>query len=134
MRFNGLGREPLMNPDDSASYGPGGWLAKGFFSGERRTEGNTLWVPMDSRCTASPTGENDYAFYRSGGWSWVAPYIAGLYALACQVKPDVTPQEFWKAALDTGDTVKVKKDGQTRSLEKIVNPARLIARLQSQTQ
>ena len=25
------------------------------------------------------------------------PYVAGLYALACQVKPDITPDEFRKA-------------------------------------
>lgn len=131
MRFNGLGREPLANPDDPASYGPGGWLEKAFFGGDRWTKGNTLWVPMDSRCTASPTGNDDYVFYRSGGWSWAAPYIAGLYALACQVKPSVTPQEFWKAALETGDTVQVTKNGVKYPLGKIVNPAKLIARLQS---
>ena len=131
MRFNGLGREPLSDPDAPASYGPGGWLADDFFGGDRWMQGRTLWIPMDSRCTASPTGKNDYVFYRNGGWSWVAPYIAGLYALACQVKPDVTPDEFWRAALDTGDTVQVKHEGKTYPLEKVVNPARLIARLRS---
>ena len=44
---------------------------------------------MDSRCTASPTGINDYVYYREGGMSWTVPYLAGLYALACQVNPDI---------------------------------------------
>ena len=57
------------------------------FCGRRRA-GGWLLVPMDSRTTASPTGPQDYVFYRSGGTSWTAPYLAGLYALACQVKPD----------------------------------------------
>jgi hypothetical protein len=97
LRFHGLGREPLNDPEDPASYhlitawGPG--IAE-----------PTLVIPMDSRTTASPTGASDYVFYRQGGWSWVAPYLAGLYALACQVKPDVTPELFWEKALETGAT------------------------------
>jgi hypothetical protein len=62
---------------------------------------------MDSRGTASPTGYDDYVFYRQGGWSWSIPYIAGLYALACQVKPDITPEVFWSKALETGDAVEI---------------------------
>jgi hypothetical protein len=130
MDYMGLGREPLTDPDAPESYGPALFWAEYFFregAGGRRP---TLYVPMDSRCTASPTGDNDYVFYRSGGLSWTAPYIAGLYALACQVKPNVTPEEFWKAAMDTGDTVQVKHNGKTYPLEKIANPAKLIARLQ----
>ncbi|HEY3314493.1 MAG TPA: hypothetical protein VGL40_04335 [Bacillota bacterium] len=50
-----------------------------------------LLVPMDSRCTAS---------------------IAGLYALACQVDPKVTPRRFWKVALATGETTRVAHDGK----------------------
>lgn len=55
--------------------------------------------------------------------------IAGLYAMACQVKPDVTPESFWKAALATGDTVTLSKDGRTYSFGKIVNPPKLIESL-----
>ena len=29
--------------------------------------GDRLLVPMDSRCTAAPTGDSDYAFHRRGG-------------------------------------------------------------------
>jgi hypothetical protein len=95
LRFHGLEREPMSAPEDPTSYrlvtewGPG--FAK-----------PTLLFPMDSRTTAAPTGGRDYAFYRHAGWSWVTPYIAGLYALACQVKPDITPEVFWKTALETG--------------------------------
>jgi hypothetical protein len=95
LQFHGLGREPLKDPNDSASYYPitdwGPDLTK-----------PTLLVPMDSRTAAASTGDEDYVFYRHGGWSWVTPYIAGLYALACQVKPDITPEVFWKTALETG--------------------------------
>jgi hypothetical protein len=98
LQYHGLGREPLKAPDDPASYslitawGPD--LSK-----------PTLFIPMDSRTTAASTGDQDYVFYRHGGWSWVTPYLAGLYALACQVRPDVTPDLFWRTALETGTPI-----------------------------
>jgi len=95
MRFHGLGREPLSDPEDPASYQPVTAWGPGL-------DEPTLLIPMDARATAAPSGEADYAFYRQGGWSWVAPYLAGLYALGCQVDPDLTPELFWETALETG--------------------------------
>ena len=86
-------------------------------------------VPMDSRCVASPTGPEHYVFYAQGGWSWSVPYLAGLYALACQAKPTVTPEEFWSVGLETGTTVTVERDGKTLQLGKIVDPVALIRAL-----
>lgn len=60
---------------------------------------------MDSRCTASPTGINDYVYYREGGMSWTVPYLAGLYTLACQVNPDIILDVFFFETLNTSDTV-----------------------------
>ena len=135
--FHGLGREPPADPDKPSSYRPGMFWADTFFA-RRDPSANyavdwapngLLLVPMDSRCFASPTGANDYLFYREGGWSWSIPYIAGLYALACQVKPDVTPESFWNAAMATGDSVKIKHAGREYTLERIVNPRKLIEKL-----
>lgn len=69
---------------------------------------------------------NDYVFYREGGWSWSIPFIAGLYALACQVKPSINPDIFWSAALNTGDTIKVQNNGKEYELKKVVNPVKLM--------
>jgi len=93
--FHGLGRDPVGDPEQPSSY-----REPSFGGGFPST---VLRVPMDARCTASPTGLDDYAFYPQGGWSWAIPYIAGLYALACQAQPDITPEAFWTAALETGD-------------------------------
>jgi len=105
--FHGLGRDPLADPENYQSYGPGLWWINAFHAGRYKPTSiqDALLVPMDSRCTASPTGNDDYVFYRQGGWSWSIPYLAGLYALACQVKPDVTPEIFWAAAIKTGDSI-----------------------------
>lgn len=135
----GLGRDPLLDPDKPGSYRYGLFEETNFIrhcgnlSAEQQSMmvKRMLFVPMDSRCTASPTGNNDYVFYRAGGMSWCCPWIAGMYALACQVKPHVTPQEFWKVALSTGDTGQMEKDGKKYPVGMIVNPAKLIQRLQS---
>jgi hypothetical protein len=128
--FHGLGRDPLADPESPGSYGPGSWWANRYYQTGRIVSGmEALLIPMDSRTTAAMTSTVDYAFYAEGGWSWCAPYIAGLYAMACQVKPDVTPEVFWKAALATGDTVTLSSDGRTYNFGKIVNPTRLMEAL-----
>jgi len=128
-RFQGLGRSPLSDPNDFETYVPGQWWAEGFFAGD--VASGTLMVPMESRTTASPGGVQEYAFYRSGGWSWSIPYIAGAYALAAQVRPDITPDLFWMTALGTGTTIDVLHDGRAFSLGPILNPEALIAALRA---
>jgi hypothetical protein len=113
--FLGMGRDPVKNPDDFASYGPGDFWRRQASAGS-----GMIMIPMDSRCTAGPTGEEDYAFYRQGGMSWTVPYVAGLYALASQVRPDITPQAFWSAA---------SKTAEERKFGKIINPAKLLNEL-----
>ena len=97
--FMGLGREPGADPDSRDSYGPGLFWRKRFFGSGKWGSETTLLAPMDSRTTASPTGDGDYVFYRQGGLSWSTPYLAGLYALACQLDPDITPESFFNKAL-----------------------------------
>lgn len=128
--FHGLGREPMADPDTANFCRPGSWWSRKFFSGQPDAPQGVemLLVPMDSRCTASPTEIDDYVFYRQGGWSWSIPYIAGLYALACQVNPEMTPELFWSEALRTGDTIEFENSGKKFSLGKIVNPLKLLKR------
>lgn len=130
LSFNGLGRDWYADPDDFNSYTPGYWWEDRFYSDTQFFESRQmLLVPMDERTTASPIGDEDYVFYGRGGWSWSIPYISGLYVLACQVNPDITPEEFWKTGLATGDTVEIVKDEKTCELGKIVNPVKLIEEL-----
>jgi hypothetical protein len=110
--FLGLGREPTKDPNDFASYGPGDFWK----TSPTAARGNLL-VPMDSRCTASPTGADDFVLYPQGGMSWAVPWVAGLYALACQERPAVTPETFWAAAAKTARTTPVGT---------IIDPAKLL--------
>jgi len=134
LRFSGLGRDCLTDPDNILSYFPGSFWSNTFYkSPDNFKIDSTLMVPMDSRCTASQSGKSSYAFYSMGGLSWSIPYIAGLYALACQVKPSVIPQEFWNKALETGDEIKIEKNNKVYKLGKIVNPVKLIESLKEST-
>ena len=118
----GLGRETLADPDRPAPYA----LAQ-FWAPPWREWEDCVLVPMDSRCTAAPNGVTDYAFYRTGGLSWAVPWVAGLYALACQVRPDITWDRCWSAVESTTDEAKAVLDGSEQVFERIVNPERLLA-------
>lgn len=130
--YRGLYRDPSANPNDIDSYRPGLYWSAKFYADGQSTLGQgdnaqpPLLVPSDSRCAASPSGASEYAFDSEGGLSWAVPYLAGAYALACQACPGVTPEAFWKAALETGKTVTVTKDGKKYSLGKIIDPEGII--------
>jgi hypothetical protein len=131
--FNGLGRNPLADPDKISSYVPGAKWSNNFYSFNYYSKATeALLVPCDSRTTASPTGESDYVFNTIGSENISSSFIGGLYALACQVKEDITPGVFWKTAISTGDIIKIKSPylDNTYTLRRIVNPEKLIKSLQ----
>lgn len=117
--FDGAGRDMLTDPNDFNSFQNGL-----FYTNEYPFE-KTLLVPMDSRCIAAPNGPNDYAFYRDGGMSWAVPYVAGLYALACETKPSITPEEFWNHANQTKKEITFDFLGKD-TLSYLIDPVALI--------
>jgi hypothetical protein len=125
--FGGLGRSPLADPDVFESYNAGLFMDRAFRGNVFSFPEGNIWVPMDSRTTASPTGCDEYVFYRQGGFSWAVPYIAGVYALAAQVEPDITPERFWALAMKTGRTIELEHEGEKRSFGPIIDPVRLIS-------
>lgn len=122
-KFLGAGRNPETDPNKPSSY------TKGFRWDNQNIPqyiiDSKILFPMDSRSVASPTGNNDYVFYRHGWWSWVVPYIAGLYALCCQVKPSINKTDFWKAANQTSKKIMIENEEF-----KIINPVKLIEYLE----
>jgi len=129
--LSALGRSPLADPDVFESYQPGIFLTKFFWAGPSSPSGKSLWVPMDSRTTASPGATDQYVFYGIGGMSWAVPYVAGVYALAVQADPAITPERFWALAVRTGRTIELKRGGMTKRLGPIVDPVRLIGAIQA---
>ena len=127
-RFHGLGRDPMADPDNFASYRPGRWWAKSFYDGTAMKD--TLLAPMDSRTGAGSGSDDESVYYSDGGWSWTIPYIAGVYALAAQVDHSITPERFWRLALKNGRTIEFTHDGKVYPLGPIVDPVALIRALE----
>jgi len=130
-KFHGLGRHPSADPDLFESYEPGLFWAKYFYAGVKKIGSKHLLIPMDSRTTASPHGPDEYVFYRVGGWSWSIPYIAGVYALAAQVEPAITPERFWMLAMKTGRTIELENDSKKILFGQILDPLKLIDALRT---
>jgi hypothetical protein len=86
---------------------------------------------MNSRTTASPMGKDEYVFYRMGGEGWAMPYLAGMYTLAAQVDPTITPERFWELALQTGRTIDIHNSYGSYQLGPVLNPVELIQALKS---
>ena len=128
LKLMGLGCEPYSDADKLSSYTPGSWWKDSFFKAPQKYE-NFLLVPMDQRTLASSAGDKEYMYNGDGGLSWSIPWLAGMYALCCQVKPSITPDEFVDKALATGDTITVEENGKTYQLSKVINPQKLIEAL-----
>lgn len=122
----GAGRNPLEDPNDKASFNKGQFW-KNYDIPSLNLIKNTL-VPMDSRCYASNKGTEDYEYCSVGGISWSIPYIAGLYALACEVDPSITPEKFEQTILSTRTAIETS-DNENLYL---LNPKGLIDALKKE--
>lgn len=120
--FDSIQRELLSNPDIFSSYS-----LKGYLIPEYEDKSGILLTPMDARYAASATGSEDYVMYTKGAWSMAIPYVSGLYALACQVDEDITPDEFWEQAILTGEPI----NGGEHNNQVILNPIKLIENLKA---
>ena len=85
-----------------------------------------ILVPMDSRTYAGRSGSQEYEWARSGGWSWCAPYLAGLYALAVQVRPEITPEVFWQVVQDTAVPISIQYEGKEIQIGRMIQPEALM--------
>ena len=95
LRYGTLARIPGRDPDKPLSYR----------RGKYGHENSVLLIPAGNRTIASHYRPDVYTYTRTGGMSWAAPYMAGLAALAYQVKPEIDPKiivDLWlKAATQT---------------------------------
>ncbi|MGD0172929.1 MAG: S8/S53 family peptidase [Anaerolineales bacterium] len=124
IKMFGLGRPVLADPDSFSSYGLALFWVD--ISPDDTLLQGSLCIPMDSRTTASFTGVDDYVYFSIGGGSWTMPYLAGSYALAVQVKPDFTPEEFLSSAVETGREITYPRGGREILLHPVIDPVALI--------
>ena len=123
MYDHGIGRDLLKDPDDTDSVLPA------YFTTQRISKHtqNRLLFPMDDRTIASPESSTSYTHCVLGGWSFVSPYVAGLYCLAKQTDPNITPQKFWQTMVNSSDKSQANELGGC-----IVQPISMIDCLEKQ--
>jgi hypothetical protein len=124
----GLERSPMASPDLAVSYSRSHFCDL-YGNASSLCQAGRLLVPMNSRTTASPMGKDEYVFYRLGSESWTIPYLAGMYALAAQVDPAITPERFWELALQTGSTVNITGTSGIYTLGPVLDPVGLVEEL-----
>jgi hypothetical protein len=122
-RLAGLGRLPYGDPDNFDSYTLGSFER---FNPEYFSE--RIFFPMDMRTVAGVNGKESYWYMPEGGFSWVVPYVAGLYALCAQVYPDIEPELFWATLEKTAvhRTADLDGDGNAEYEMRIANPTALV--------
>lgn len=127
----GMDRDYNQNPEELSSYKPVSWIEENYYEHPEYFE-DYLMFPIGSRTFAGSSKADSYALSRNGGLSWAVPWCAGLYALCCQIKPEITPQEFIEAAYSTALTQNLEHDGKTYSFGKMINPEGIIEKIKKQ--
>jgi serine protease AprX len=97
LRYGTLARTPGQDPDRPSSYRRGRY----------GHSNSVLLIPVANRTLASHRGPQVYTFDRTGGMSLAAPYMAGLAALAYQVKPEIDPKTIVDLWLKTASQTDV---------------------------
>ena len=128
-RLYGLDRDVSGEADELSAYHPAAWISEQYYAW-MATQEHLLLVPSGGRTYASANGAWKYEWDYTGGMSWGVPWMAGFYALCCQVDPDLTPERFIEAAEQAGKTIEVEANGTTYSIGKVVDPAGTIDLLQ----
>lgn len=119
--FTTIDREMNSDADDVKSYSAGFWKTY-----SQHPE-DTLLVPSGGRTVAGFYDDSHYIYCGSdGGQSWATPYLVGVYALAKQVMPTLTPEHFFSVAHHVGAS------NQKLGNNVIIQPQRIIEYLQNE--
>lgn len=119
--FMTIDRKMKADPDDIKSYEAGFWKAN-----KDKLHENLL-IPAGGRTIAGNFDNDDYIYCGAdSGVSWSTPYLTGVYALAKQIAPNLTPHHFFEIAQQTAIS-----NSQTGN-NKIIQPQGIIQYLQNE--
>ena len=125
--YFGAGAPMGTDPNDPLAYVFANWIGEPW-----RVD---VLVPMDNRTIAAPGSGSAYTYMSNGGVSWIPPYLAGVYALAKQVDPDLTHDAFTALAIETAYDSSIawpkpKNDPYSTQKMGVLNPAGIIEALE----
>ena len=125
MNTCGANRDPQGDVNSPESYEAGAFFKSESENAPKEYKDSLLLFPMDHRTIADYTDNSSYRYEgNDGGMSWSTPWIAGMYVLAKQANPDITPEVFWKYALETSNECRNNDSGVY--IGRIINPQKLI--------
>lgn len=124
----GANRDPKGDVNDPESYEAGAFW-KDYSDRAAWNSQKLLLVPMDHRTVADFTDPTSFRYEgNDGGMSWSTPWLAGMYVLAKQADPDITPEKFWKLALETSDECTNNDNG--KFVGRMLNSKNLIQKVE----
>lgn len=125
MNTCGANRNPQADADKAESYEAGAFWKEDPRQMSDEEKNSYLLIPMDHRTVADYQDGSSYRYEgNDGGMSWSTPWLAGMYVLAKQANPQITPEKFWDAALKTSDECRNNDDNTY--VGRIINPQKLI--------
>ena len=92
-------------------------------------DSNRILVPAGGRTLAGFCGHDNYVYTGTGGLSWSTPYLVGVYAMAKQVYPNLTPDHFFDVVRSTGQR---KEADSENNHDIVIQPQKVIAHLQNE--
>ena len=132
---NGANRSPVGDIDSSECYEAGAWWkskpedALDYITVNGADKDKLLLFPMDHRTVADFKDSTSYRYEgNDGGMSWSTPWVAGMYVLAKQADPSITPEKFWQYALETSSECRNNDSGNY--VGRLINPQGLIQKIQ----
>lgn len=119
--FGTLQRIPYADPDIPESY-----IASHL---HLTTRSAFLSIPMSSRTVANYRGNREYEYDGRGGYSWSIPYLAGVYALACQADSKIDFETFLEIANETSYSSDLEYNSKYYMTDMIIQPYSIIQEL-----
>lgn len=105
IHYEALKRNTSLDVNDLTAYDPNHISSIDSINGYHE---HTLFVPMGCKTLASPIGEHDYVYFASYGGDMMNYYLAGVFALALQVNPDLTKREIETLLYHTGINMNIE--------------------------
>lgn len=131
METDGANRNPKGDLDDPNNYEAGAYWKEVSENKPTEYKDKLLLVPMDHRTVADFKDKESFRYEgNDGGMSWSTPWLAGIYVLAKQADPNITPEKFWEYALSTSNECRNNDSGNY--VGRIINPQELINKIQEQ--
>lgn len=97
-KIGGINCPLYKDRDNPANY----TIMHDFQGYEDKLPDGMLYVPCESRTTASERGEKEYTYWGNGGLSWAVPYLAGVIAMGYQVNPNLESDDMYRYLRETG--------------------------------